>query len=82
MNYSQMVSALQRRVSLRSAAIGHLEQWKKVHRAQEQMSSWRETKGAIAELAASQMLDRKLLRITQEIAYMDALMAAGVWEGL
>ena len=80
MTFKSLVSQLQSRISKRANVITSTEQWKKVHRVQEQMKDWREAKATIKYLAGEQIVDRKLLRMTQEMAYAEALLADGCWE--
>ena len=82
MNYDQMASQLQSRVARRAADITTQTMWKVGFRALGRMKDWRETKDVLKQLSAEQVLDKRLLRMTQEFAYMDALMEAGNYSDL
>lgn len=76
MNYSQMASQLQSHLALRANAITSLTEWKLAHRAMGQMRDFRDAKQVLVTMNASQALDKRLLRMTQEMSYMDLLMKA------
>lgn len=73
MNANTLVSQLQSRISIRSAAIRGAEEWAVVHKAQSQMRDWKDTKLVIRHLTSDQILDKKLLKVTQEMAYLEGM---------
>lgn len=74
--YAQYSSQLQSRISRRGNQIAAVECWKKGYHALGQLKKFRETKEELAELRVQQKLDKKLLSITQELAYIESLSEA------
>lgn len=56
-----LTSQLQARLATRATAITNEANWAKAFRAQEQMTSYRQSKQIIAELTSQQVLDKELL---------------------
>ena len=71
MSYNKLASAIQSRIARRAATITEQENWKIYHRVLEQMTDWRDSKALIAELTESQILDKKLLKVIQELAHAE-----------
>lgn len=75
MKHSDMAAALQSRVAKRAAKITAQTMWKVGYHQLGRLKDFREAKKVLAELTKEQILDKRLLRMTQEMAYMDLLMA-------
>lgn len=82
MKHSDMAAALQSRIAKRAAKITETTMWKAGYHSLNRLKDFREAKKVLAVLAKEQILDKRLLRMTQEMAYMDNLMSQDVdfWE--
>ena len=77
MNYSDMAAALQSRVAKRAAKITAQTICKIGYHHLGRLKDFREAKKVLAELTFQQILDKKLLRMAQDFAYMEVLMHEG-----
>jgi hypothetical protein len=84
MKHSDMAAALQSRIAKRAAKITETTMWKIGFHSLNRLKDFREAKKTLAVLTAEQCLDKRLLRMANEMAHYDAIMIAeypaGYWE--
>lgn len=72
-SYSIMASKLQSRIAKRANDITKEGHWKQSYHALQQMESFRQSKLIIKELGDQQALDKRLLGVINELAYIESL---------
>lgn len=80
MNFKAMTAQLQSHVAKRAHTITANEMWREAYKFMGRRKDAKQTDADLKELRASQSLDKRLLRMTNEMAYMDVLMSQGEWE--
>lgn len=78
MNYEAMCSNLQSRLAKRASEITLNIYWAEGYKALQRRKDWKETKKHLVKLHRDQKLDRNLLKIVQEMAYVQS-QPHGIW---